>query len=352
MEKVDLKTGKAIIVYKFNKNGRVYYKLKCDICGEYFELRHDHLKNKIGCNKCSTIGVKRPELLDFFSDSDKDIVKNMKLNSKKYFNAICPKCGNVKNISIANLNNNGFSCEHCSDNIPFGERFVKALLESVGVDNIFQLNKTTFKWCGSYKYDFYIPKYNCIIETHGLQHYRDCSWGKKQDVQENDRLKQELALKNGISEYIIIDCRKSEMEWIKSNLLNSTLNEVLDLSNVDWNKCQKDASKSYLYEFCEYWNNKSKSLEAISDYFGVSAQLVRRYLKIGRDISICDYDENAQKSHKGIHEKKCICLTTNKIYNSLNEASLSTGVSVKSISNCCTGRSKSAGNMIWELLDK
>ena len=47
---------------------------------------------------------------------------------------------------------------------------------------------------------FYLPKYNCIIETHGLQHYEESSMTSRslQEEIDNDLFKQEMALKNGI----------------------------------------------------------------------------------------------------------------------------------------------------------
>ena len=45
---------------------------------------------------------------------------------------------------------------------------------------------------GRYFYDFYLPEYNCIIETHGEQHYRtSCGFFKNnKEVVDNDKLKE------------------------------------------------------------------------------------------------------------------------------------------------------------------
>ena len=48
------------------------------------------------------------------------------------------------------------------------------------------------------------------------------------------------------------------------------------------------------------------------------------------------------------HYKKVINKTTNEIYISVKEASERTGVNPSSISNCCRGKSKSAGGYVWE----
>lgn len=347
--KVCLRSGDATIIKAFKIGNKKYYEVKCAVCGSSFELRHDHLKNGVGCSKCNTVGVTRPELLNYFNDKDKIKVRDLKINSKQKFEAICPRCGNSKVTSIVNLNNNGFSCDYCSDSISFGERFMKSVLEYVDVENVFQLSKKHKEWCDKYRYDFYISSLNMIIEVHGMQHYRDCSWSKVIDIKENDKMKEQLAKESEIEYYVVLDCRYSDLDYIKNSILNSKLNELFDLSVVDWNACAKNASKSYLYEFCDYWNNTSKSLKDIATHYGVSEQLVRKYLKIGRNNNMCDYNEKRQKVHKGINKKKCMCIDTGKIYESINEASVSTGISVKSISNCCNGWSKTAGKMKWKL---
>ena len=48
-----------------------------------------------------------------------------------------------------------------------------------------------------------------------------------EEEQENDELKKSLAIKNGIKDYLVIDCRESEMEFIKSNILKSQLNQFV-----------------------------------------------------------------------------------------------------------------------------
>ena len=73
----------------------------------------------------------------------------------------------------------------------------------------------------------------------------------------NDELKYNLALRNGINpqNYISIDCSFSEKEFISKNILNSRLNEIFDLSNINWNKCDELGFKNIVKQFCEMFNN-------------------------------------------------------------------------------------------------
>ena len=74
------------------------------------------------------------------------------------------------------------------------------------------------------------------METHGKQHYEDgfkgCGGRTLEEEQQNDKNKYELAIKNGIKQqnYIVIDCSKSDLEFIKNNIINSRLNELFNLN--------------------------------------------------------------------------------------------------------------------------
>ena len=114
---------------------------------------------------------------------------------------------------IANLN-------VLSDGISIPEKFMWNVLKELNIEFKTQLNKKDFDWCQNYKYDFYIPSLNMVIETHGRQHYEKSDRGRTlEEEQLNDKLKKELALNNNIKNYIIVDCRKSELEWLKENTI-------------------------------------------------------------------------------------------------------------------------------------
>ena len=51
---------------------------------------------------------------------------------------------------------------------------------------------------------------------------------------------------------------------------------------------------------------------------------------------------------KGQNAKKVINITTNKIYNSMQDAMKDTGIFVSNICNCCKGNIKTAGGYIWK----
>ena len=227
--------------------------------------------------------------------SEEDAKQHTRSSNKKV-TVTCPHCGKTKDIGIYTIyNRKSISCT-CGDGIKYPEKFMINVLEQLDIEYIFQLTKTTFDWCEDKRYDFYIPSLNnTIIETHGRQHYEDCTWSKAKDVQENDRIKYELALQNGIKDgdYVVIDCRYSDAEWIKNSILNSKLNELFDLSEIDWIECGKKAQKNLVKEVCEYWNNNRQEWETtktLAEVFGLSRGVITDYLKKGAGLGWCKYD--------------------------------------------------------------
>ena len=209
----------------------------------------------------------------------------------------CPDCGYKKEKRFPDLLNNGFACPKCSDSTPYPEKFLFEFLEQL-LNNKFytQLSKKIFNWCSSFRYDNYIPDSNCIIETHGIQHYEKISgnWKFKnslEEIQNNDFDKEWLARINNINNYIIIDCRKSEMEWIKNSIMNSKLPQLLNFKedDIDWLKCHEHACKSLVKITCDMWKDM-KSILQIADELKLHKCTIRKYLKQGVELGWCDYD--------------------------------------------------------------
>lgn len=286
-----------------NEKGYSYICEKCKYEGEILEKR---LSRGGGCPCCN--GKIVVENINSLYHTDYWMVqlgvdeewakKNTKCSAKKAL-CKCPHCGKQFNKKCSDINTNkSISC-NCMDGVSYPEKFIYFLLKEFNLDFTSQLNKSSFKWCGRYKYDFYIPSLNLIVETHGGQHYIENTNFKRtlKQEQENDNLKEELALASGIEYYIVLDCRKSELEWIKNSVLNSKLAELIDLSKIDWNKCEEFAIKSNkIKEVCDYWNYKKEN-ETTSDLakiFNVHNATISRYLKKGTILGWCNYNANEE----------------------------------------------------------
>lgn len=156
--------------------------------------------------------------------------------------------------------------------------------------------------CGNKKYDFYIENNNIIIETHGKQHYYEGNFTHKgartlQEEQINDKIKEDIAIKNGIEYYIILDCRESTIEWIKNSIVNSKLNVLYDLSSINWEECSKYATSSKIEEAAKLWNN-GLSTGDIKDIMHISATTIIDYLNKAVELKMCDYNKK-ESSRRG-----------------------------------------------------
>ena len=202
-------------------------------------------------------------------------------HSHKKFYFQCLDCGNISK-NKKELNNiiiQGYSCEFCSDGLPITEKFMANILKQLDEDFITQLNKSDFKWCENFRYDFYLPRYNMIIETHGEQHYIENitnNWKTLEQEQMNDLFKYKCA-KNHVDNYIIIDCRYSTLEWIRENIIKE-LGNHFNLSNINWEKVWEKSQKSKCIETWELYDN-GYSVKDIAIELNLCETCVRNYIK-------------------------------------------------------------------------
>lgn len=286
--------------YKKNNNSQYekWYKYTCNKCAwiEGWMIESSLIRGN-GCACCAgkvvvphinSIWAKAPWMMDL-GVSEED-AKRYTVSSGKKIEVTCPDCGKKKKAIISKIyNRKSIQCI-CGDGKSYPEKFMNNLLNQIGIEFEIEYNP---EWIKPKRYDFYLNKYNCIIESHGVQHYEEVGFKRsKKEEQYNDELKKKFALKNGIKHYITIDCRESNLEYIKNSILNSKLNELFDLSKVDWLKCDEFALKNIVKEACEYWKNKEEweNTKDLSNIFKLSITTIIKYLKKGTKLEWCDYN--------------------------------------------------------------
>lgn len=199
----------------------------------------------------------------------------------------CPYCGNVreKAIAIATLHHtHSIGCA-CSWSVgrSFPHRLIKSVLDYLGIHYIQEASRKELPWAQSFSYDFYLPDFGVILEAHGKQHYEEGTGYFKNTLKKNkvnDAQKRKLALDHGIAaeRYLEINCKKSETEAIKADLLRSSLSQILkcDLAGLDWIELTKAAWKSEKLNILEMSvKNPEMSVRALAEHFGVSRDLVK-----------------------------------------------------------------------------
>ena len=286
-----------------SEKGYIYQCLKDDYIGKLSEC---NINNKRGCPVCDNhliitgindIATTHPYLVKYFVNIND--AKEVSFGSDKKVKLKCLTCGFEKKMSVSKLVTRGFSCPKCGDKIPYPEKFVFNILQQLNIN--FETQKI-FDWFPTKLYDFYIPSFNCIIETHGAQHYYT-SFGNYQDreeilqtTQNNDENKYQTAIKNNIQNYIVIDCRDSDINWIKNNVLKSKLLAMFDLSKIDWLQCHEFACSSRIKEACNLWDGTFETMLTVCDRMKICRPTLIKFLRQGTKLGWCNY--NAKRNMK------------------------------------------------------
>lgn len=335
----DIVNGLEVIeqTYAIGKHGWRYkaYIVKCLKCGYIYEepKLESNLKN-FGCKVChgrkvvegiNDIATTDPWMVKYFKNPEE--AKHLTYNSNKKVDMLCPDCLKIKKkIAPQTLYENGFGCSFCSDGISYPEKFIANFLDELKIDFITQLSKTNFKWCDCYRYDFYIPDYNTIIEVNGIQHYKDSFIGLNsknrkirtlEEEKENDKIKQELALKNGIKNYIVLDCRESTLEWIKNSIIESNLQKIfgINFDNINWNNIAINSLKSNVPIACKLWNeNEYFTTEDIGKILHLSSATILKYLTKGNEAGLCVYNTTIGKHRRDLKKIGKPALNAKKVF--------------------------------------
>lgn len=329
-----------------------WYEYMCNKChntgkSEEFNL----INNKNGCGKCNNIATKAPWMIKFFQGGYEE-ASQYSCASKVKIHPICPDCSRIKTkkISIHSIyKNHSIGCS-CRDGISYAEKLMFAFLEQLEVD--FSRQHIIIYLQKIYRYDFYFVLNNkkYIIEMdgclgHGKRTYKNSKISSKESA-EIDRKKDCIAKMNNIN-LIRITFNVSDLDTIKNKILeNSVLKRVLDLSHINWNKCDSFARSNLIKEVCEYKNNNPNILnKEIAQRYRLNTITVKKYLIKGQEFNWCNYDEHRERSiaagkKVGIF-KDGILLGTFNSYTELEEKSaelFGVKLSKKVIGQACLGK--------------
>lgn len=159
------------VIYK-DTNTKVI--ITCPEHGDFEQTPGSHLSGA-RCRKCSQIEVN----LKITSTKEEFIEKANMIHFNKYdyskvsyvnnavkVRIICPKHGIFKQIPKIHLR--GAGCPRCKESK--GETLISNLLDKNNIVYIrqFKIPNQIYR----FRYDFYLPDYNLLIEFHGVQHYK------------------------------------------------------------------------------------------------------------------------------------------------------------------------------------
>ena len=276
----------------------------CKNCGYRWNITPNDVLDGCGCPVCAhkVIGPapeyknsiwasKYRELAIQYGMTEEQTKTIMPMSSAKIL-LYCQKCGARNYIAPNTLFQRGFNCSLCSDGRSFPNKFMYSVFTQLGIDFETEYNKA---WSNGYKYDLCNESLSLIVENHGIQHYEDIKFSKNDTMtlkerQSIDLTKKYLAKENGIKNYIVIDCRYSTTEWIKRNIMESSLPVILRFteSDINWDECYKNATSSLVEAAANLWND-GFNINEISQKLKICDPTVRKYLNQGTISGLCNY---------------------------------------------------------------
>lgn len=189
--------GKLVVVERADTIDRqLYWWCQCD-CGKIIRVCGNNLKQ--GKTKtCGCTPSKKPNDLTNQRFGKLTALELFYKNDRVYWHCKCD-CGNFTDVAAAHLS--GGKTQSCGCiTYSIGEKNIEDLLIS---NSIQYIKEYKFKDLGEYRYDFYLPSLNRLIEFDGKQHFQECggSWDESDNLaqrQERDKIKNNYAISNNI----------------------------------------------------------------------------------------------------------------------------------------------------------
>lgn len=306
VERVNALNKDFVVVGRY-MDTRTSVDIKCGN-GHIWPVRPTNLlSHNSGCPYCANKAVwvgyndmwtTAPEIAGLLACPE-DGYKYTKCSGQKvYFK--CPDCGDISFKAISKVYKGGLKCQKCSDGISYPNKLARTLLSQLPVQNVEY--EYTPKWADLYKYDNYFEYDNkkYILEMDGIQHFEEVKIYKRslEATRVADNKKDEMAQEHDIC-IIRIDCSVSDIGYIKESIDKSLLNEVFDLSHINWKMCDEMAQKNIAKEVCYAYHAGQRSTIELSKIFGVSRNTVETYLKMGTTFKWCNYSRKISDELRG-----------------------------------------------------
>lgn len=220
--------------YTYNKDSFINFRNKIDIICQFHGTFSQRVNAHIGGQGCPLCGRERTTASSLFDVKD-FINKAKEAHGDKYDYSDVIYKRNLEKVTINCKKHGPFTqtpnnhthkkagCPAC--NASKGELALEEIFIKHGIHfkREFKIPNTNFR----YEYDFYLPYQNCLIEFHGIQHYKPIEYfggiENLKYVQANDDFKKHLAFCNNIKiiYFNYIQLKQLSKEQFENLVLNS-----------------------------------------------------------------------------------------------------------------------------------
>ena len=208
---------------------RMLIKYKCKKHG-IKEQTLDHMIHGHRCYDCSyeERGLNCRLSIEYVKSVIESYNNNKLLNPNDYIGAgvrnlriECGFCGKTYTTSFADyVCNNQIRCKSCAQSESIGEMRIRIFLEDNDIEFI---QEKIFEDCKDKRclpFDFYLSKYNLIIEFDGQHHYKEIGFGNHESTKRHDEIKNQYCKDNNIDLLRIPYWDGNDIEQILTKQLN------------------------------------------------------------------------------------------------------------------------------------
>lgn len=183
-------------------NNRTKMEIICPKHGKFNNSPQTHLMNEFGCKKCSkefNLDIKEKEYIIESNILHTNLYNYDKVKYEHYHKKVtisCTKHGDFEQSFHTHLKGHG--CPTCSSSQ--GELEVENYLKYRGIDYIKEHSFEDCKNVNLLRFDFYLPKFNILIEYDGRQHFEEVEFFSESldEVKKRDNIKNEYCVNNNI----------------------------------------------------------------------------------------------------------------------------------------------------------
>lgn len=217
----------TISTYKRGKHNRSCALCECE-CGAVKEIDFQNFysgrSKDCGCGRKKMLSATRTKNLEGKRFGKLTVIKSLSETNKfgKKLHVCLCDCGNTITVGTNQLTTGHTNSCGCLNS--YYNSYIQSFLNNKQIKNI-----PEFHACIDnvhYRFDFYLPEYNLMIEYDGMQHFVDGCFGKEslKDIQKRDTIKTHYCEENNINLLRIPYYQRDSIEEIINNHLQR-LNE-------------------------------------------------------------------------------------------------------------------------------